>query len=269
MHEPLRHEKAVYAVAYSPDGQTVLTGSEDMTARLWDAATHRPLAVTLMHQGTVYAVAFRPPDGQMILTGSDDRTARLWQTSTGDPVGKPLLHPARVLAVAFSPDGRIIATGCGDGAARLWDTATGHPIGRPLLHRGPVRAVAFGPSPRDSAPEAERWILVTGSEDMTARVWEIPPPLADSPERIMLSLQVASGMVLDTQAVADSLTPAAWRQLRRELNTAHDGRSPEAVRRQSAINGSPTRQISHQNGPASASQVSSANRAIPARSYRS
>ncbi len=216
--EPLRHEKAVYAVAYSPDGRTVLTGSEDATARLWDAVTHQPLRVALTHQGTVYAVAFHPPDGQLILTGSDDRTARLWRTATGQPIGKPLQHPARVLAVAFSPDGSLIATGCGDGLTRLWDTATGHPIGRPLFHRGPVRSVAFAPRPQSSGAPEERLILVSASEDMTARVWEVPPPLDERPEQIMLSAQVASGMALDPQTVADSLTPATWRQLRRKLN---------------------------------------------------
>jgi eukaryotic-like serine/threonine-protein kinase len=211
---PLRHEKAVYAVAYSPDGRTVLTGSEDMTARLWDAATHLPLGDALAHQGTVYAVAFQPPDGQVVLTGSDDATARLWQTATGRPVGEPLQHPARVLSVAFSPDGRIMATGCGDGAARLWDAATGHPIGCPLLHHGPVRAVAFGPRPRESAATTAGWILITGSEDMTARVWDAPLPAVESPEQLMRSLQVANGMILDSHGVAESLAPGVWQQLR-------------------------------------------------------
>jgi WD40 repeat protein/predicted Ser/Thr protein kinase len=213
----LRHEKAVYAVAYSPDGRTVATGSEDATAQLWDAATHRPLGITLLHQGTVYAVAFQPPDGRLILTGSDDRTARLWQSATGLPTGQPLRHPARVLAVAFSPDGRIIATGCGDGAARLWDAQTGHPIGRPLLHRGPVRAVTFGPNPQSASTEAEPWILVTGSEDMTARIWEVPLPRSDSTQRLMRSIEVASGLVLDDQSVADSLTTTSWQDKRRSL----------------------------------------------------
>jgi WD40 repeat protein/predicted Ser/Thr protein kinase len=214
--EPLRHGKAVYAVAYSPDGRTVLTGSEDMTARLWDAATHKPLGVTLGHQGTVYAVAFHPSGGRVLLTGSDDRTARLWETATGRPLGAPFQHPARVLAVAFSPDGRTFATGCGDGRARLWDAATGHAVGRPLLHRGPVRAVAFGPRPRDSVADGSHWTLVTGSEDKTARVWEVPAPLDGSPDRIMLSLQAASGLILDAQGVAEPLPPATWWRLRRE-----------------------------------------------------
>ena len=61
---------------------------------------------------------------------------------------------------------------------------------------------------------------MTGSEDMTARIWEVPPPLADSPERLMLSLQVATGMVLGAQAVADSLTPESWQEQRRKLDDA-------------------------------------------------
>jgi WD40 repeat protein len=210
----LRHEKAVFAVAYSPDGKSLLTGSEDMTARVWDAATLRPLGVSLIHQGTVLAVAFRPPEGRVVLTGSDDRTARLWDAGTGRPLGAPFHHPARVLSVAFSPDGGIFATGCGDGLVRLWDADTGHAIGRPLLHRGPVRAVAFAPRPLDSGGGRNGCILLTGSEDRTARVWEIPGPLAGSPEQILHSIQVANGLTLDAQGVVESLPSSTWWRLR-------------------------------------------------------
>ncbi len=214
---PIEHERAVYAAAYSPDGRSVLTGSEDMTAKLWDAVTHRPLGVTLQHHGTVYAVAFRPPDGRMILTGSGDRTARLWDATTGHPLGEPFQHPARVLAVAFSPDGQMFATGCGDGLARLWDVKTGHPLGLPVKHRGPVRAVAFGPSPREpGAEERGRWLLLTGSEDMTAQLREVPAPLEESPEDILRSLQVTTGITLEEHGLVESLEPELWRRLRRE-----------------------------------------------------
>jgi WD40 repeat protein/predicted Ser/Thr protein kinase len=214
---PLVHAKGVYAVAFSPDGRTVLTGSEDMTARLWDASTHQPLGITLAHHGTVYAVAFRPPGGRLLLTGSDDHTARLWDAATGHPLGAPLEHPARVLAVAFSPDGRTFATGCGDGLVRFWDTATAYPVSRPLQHRGPVRAVAFVPPRQQPTADDACGTVVTGSEDKTARVWEVPAPLTEPPDRIMTGLEVANGMMLDAQGVAESLPSEIWWRLRREL----------------------------------------------------
>ena len=67
----------VNALAFSPDGQTALTGSEDKTARLWDVKTGQPRGAVLKHEGVVNAVAFSR-DGQTALTGSADKTARLW-----------------------------------------------------------------------------------------------------------------------------------------------------------------------------------------------
>ena len=61
----------VHAVAFSPDGQTALTGSWDNTARLWDVTTGQPRGTVLKHDGIVNAVAFSP-DGQTALTGSQD-----------------------------------------------------------------------------------------------------------------------------------------------------------------------------------------------------
>jgi tetratricopeptide (TPR) repeat protein len=109
-------------VAFSPDGKTVLTGSLDLAARLWDVMTGRPLGPPLEHQSWVRAVAFSP-DGKTVLTGGDDRTARLWDATTGRPLGPPLTHQGWVRAVAFSPDGKTVLTGSDDRPARLWDVS--------------------------------------------------------------------------------------------------------------------------------------------------
>src|SRR5436305_1774326 len=92
------HRKAVLtfkAMAFSPDGKAVLTGSADPTARLWDAATGQPIGPPLEHRAAVDAVSFSP-DGKAVLTTSADKTARLWDAATGPPIGPPLVHAQAV-----------------------------------------------------------------------------------------------------------------------------------------------------------------------------
>ena len=159
---PLLHDGHIMAVAFSPDGATVLTGSDDNTARLWDAKTGTLRGEPLKHERSVSTVAFSP-DGVMVLTGSDDNTARLWDAKTGEPRGEPLKHEDWVRTVAFSPDGTTVLTGSYDNTARLWDAKTGAPRVDPLKHEGPVWAVASSP---DGAT------VLTGSDDNTARLWD-------------------------------------------------------------------------------------------------
>jgi WD40 repeat protein len=158
----LRHQDFVQAVAFSPDGNTVLTGSRDNTAQLWDARSGKPFSAPLQHRSPVQAIAFSP-DGSTVLTGSRDNTARLWDARSGKPLAVPLHHRDSVVAVAFSPDGRTVLTGSEDNTARLWDARSGKPLAAPLQHRDSVVAVAFSPDGRT---------VLTGSEDNTARLWD-------------------------------------------------------------------------------------------------
>src|SRR5262249_39838640 len=76
------HTEIIESVAFSPDGKTVLTGSRDGTARLWDVQTGANLH-TLSYQLDWVGDAIFSPDGKTILTGGLDGTAQLWDVQTG------------------------------------------------------------------------------------------------------------------------------------------------------------------------------------------
>jgi WD40 repeat protein len=150
----------VEAVAFSPDGTRVLTGSTDGTAWLWDGATSKLVATLAGHTSYLHAAAFSP-DGARVLTGSEDSTARLWDAATGKAVAVLAGHTGPVGAVAFSPDGTQVLTSEGYWV-RLWDVATGKAVAT-LEKTGPVAAVAF-------SPDGTR--VLTGSGDIMARLWD-------------------------------------------------------------------------------------------------
>jgi WD40 repeat protein len=111
----------VLSVAFSPDGSRVVTASADHTARVWDAATGKPLASALVHQGWVSSAAFSP-DGSRVVTASDDQTARVWDAATGKPLTLALAHQGLVNSAVFSPDGTRVVTTSTDHTARVWST---------------------------------------------------------------------------------------------------------------------------------------------------
>jgi serine/threonine protein kinase/WD40 repeat protein len=121
--EPLREWKVgdeLLDARYTPDGTKVLIGRRDNVAELLDAATGKPVVLSMPHARAVAAVAVSP-DGKVLLTGSRDGTARFWDAATGLPLGSPMRHAGPVTYVAFSPKGDHIATGTGAGHVMIWD----------------------------------------------------------------------------------------------------------------------------------------------------
>jgi eukaryotic-like serine/threonine-protein kinase len=120
----LKHDHHVHDVAFSPDGSSVVTSSQDHTARIWDTKTGALRGTPLQHREAVHPVAISP-SGHLLVTACDDHTARIWNMQTGQPVGPPLLHAHDLRDVDFSIDDATVVTSCRDGSVRVWDLAAG------------------------------------------------------------------------------------------------------------------------------------------------
>jgi WD40 repeat protein len=165
MGKPLgQHKGVARSVAFSPDGSTIASASDDATILLWDAKTKKLLRKLRGHRNLITSVAFSP-DGTTLASGSFDTTVCLWETKTGTLRKQLLGLPTQqVCGVAFSWDGSKIASANQDGTIVLWDAKDFRSIESLVGHTKAVNGVAF-------SPDGKR--IASGSDDGTVRVWDI------------------------------------------------------------------------------------------------
>ena len=171
---------------FSPDGQTLASGSDDQTIRLWDVRTGKELATLTGHKGPISSVVFSP-DGRTLASAARDKTIRLWDVRTGkalailsdkDPTSMVVFSPdGRTLAFVFSPDGRTLASASLGKTIRLWDAQTGKALSIIKGHDNVINTVVFSPDGRTLASASRDntiglWDVRTGKALATLRVYE-------------------------------------------------------------------------------------------------
>ena len=174
--------------AFSPDGQRIVTASEDHAARVWNAANGQLLAKLVGHTDRVLQAAFSP-DGQRIATASKDHTARVWNAANGQLLATLEGHTDIVWQAAFLPDGQRILTASEDRTARVWNAVNGQLLAKLVGHTDTVRQAAFS---------ADGQRIVTASWDRTARVWN-----AVDSQQLLAKLEGHTGTVRQAAFSAD------------------------------------------------------------------
>jgi WD40 repeat protein/serine/threonine protein kinase len=165
MHRLLGHPRRIVALAFSPDGQRLVSVGEAGSVKVWDVARGQELSSGKFALERVGRTAFSP-DGRLIACGGGN-AVRLWDLSAGREVTRDgqrlaltvedkLRRGTTVGALAFSPDGRRLAA-LGLGMIKIWDTGTFQEL-YTITPVAPTGDLAFSPD--------GGWLLAAGGHQV-------------------------------------------------------------------------------------------------------
>jgi WD40 repeat protein len=156
------HSSKVLALALSPDGKTLVSGSADKTVKIWQLNSQAD-PLTLTGYSTAIHSIIISSDGQYFVASGLESNLRIRNLETGKLI-RSINNNAKVTSLAFSPDGELLAAGSEDKMLRLWHIKTGQEIWTFTGHSERVSSVVF-------APDGQT--LISASWDKTIKCWSL------------------------------------------------------------------------------------------------
>ncbi|HBW57183.1 MAG TPA: serine/threonine protein kinase [Oscillatoriales bacterium UBA8482] len=163
VHTLSGHRNAITGVAFSPDGQTLASGSQDQTIEIWRLDSGKRWYTLVGHSNWITTIAFSP-DSKTLASGSRDQTIEIWDMTKGKRWYTLTGHQDGVEGVAFSPNGQLLASGSRDQTIEIWNMNKGKRGFTLTGHQDRVYSVAFS---LDSQK------LASGSRDQTVKIWDL------------------------------------------------------------------------------------------------
>lgn len=152
-------------IAYSPDGQRVITAADDGKIKVWDVNSGFCVVTFTEHMGAVTACEFAKR-GNVLFTSSLDGSVRAWDLIRYRNF-RTFTAPSKIqfTSLAVDPSGEVVCAGSLDSFdIHIWSVQTGQLLDRLTGHEGPVMTLAFSP---------DGSTLISGSWDRTVRLWSI------------------------------------------------------------------------------------------------
>jgi eukaryotic-like serine/threonine-protein kinase len=156
------HTGEVDSVAWSPNDQSIASGSRDQQVHVWDAATGNHFYSFKNHTDWVFDAAWSL-NGQRVASASVDETVKIWDATTGGNALTYTGHKAAVISLAWSPNGNNIASTSSDKTVQVWDAKTLAPRLTYSGHTDEVRAVSYSLGGK---------YLASGGVDQIVQVWD-------------------------------------------------------------------------------------------------
>jgi WD40 repeat protein len=166
------HQGRISALAWSPDGKRLASGSADGTAKIWDVAAEKEAAPLAGRPGAGINVLAWSPGGKQLASVGSDALLRGWDAASGKEVfslGKELHLSNSFASAAWSPDGKRLLWVAGDQMLRVCDAALGKETLAIKAHSGLVFTAAWSPDGRRLASAGTTKL---GQTDSEIKVWD-------------------------------------------------------------------------------------------------